>query len=110
MARKVRSWEKGSFSSPVTSTGGKAVTSVGAKPVMSRSFSKPKAAPAARASAPRKSKGKVTNRPTPGGAVATSATPPKITTTKLSPASTGRGRGDGLQEMVRRSLDRKVKK
>jgi hypothetical protein len=69
MARKVRSWEKGSFSSPVTSGGGKTVKSGTGSTVMSRSFSKPKAATAARASAPRKSKGKVTNmvRPTPGG-------------------------------------------
>ena len=53
MARKIRSWEKGSFSSPVTSGGGKAVRSGTGSPVMSRSFSKPKAAPAAAKAAPK---------------------------------------------------------
>jgi len=50
MARKVRSWQKGSFSSPVTSTGGKKVTSGNGSTVMSRSFAKPKPQPKAKVS------------------------------------------------------------
>jgi hypothetical protein len=101
--RRVRSYEIGKFTSTVTDGRGKAVKTGTGSTVKSRSFKKPKAAPkpAAKA-APRK---KAASKSEPK--TATRVTTPKITTTKLSPATTGRGRGDGLMEMARRAIDKK---
>jgi hypothetical protein len=101
--RRVRSYETGRFTSTVTDGRGKAVKTGTGSTVKSRSFGKPKAAPKPAAKATPRRKAASKSEPK----TATRVTTPKITTTKLSPATTGRGRGDGLLEMARRAIDKK---